>query len=323
MQQAIDAGADAVYLGLKDATNARNFAGLNFDDAQVAEGVRYAHARGRQVLMALNTYANAADVSPWKRAVDRAARLGADALIVADSAVLAYARDHHPGLRLHLSVQASATTYEAIEYYRERYGIQRAVLPRVLTLQQVQHVIRNTSVPIEVFGFGSLCVMVEGRCALSSYATGQSPNTAGVCSPPSAVRWEERPTGVEARLNGVLIDRYAPDEPRAYPTLCKGRFDLDGTPRDYALEEPTSLNTLALVPQLMELGIDAIKIEGRQRSPAYVAEVTKVWRAAIDSAWAADQGQGRYSVQPAWGQELARWAEGQQHTLGAYDRPWR
>jgi putative protease len=320
---AIEAGADAVYLGLKDATNARNFAGLNFDDAQVAEGVRFAHARGAQVLMALNTYADARDGTPWRRAVDRAARLGADALIVADSGVLAYARDHHPQLRLHLSVQASATTYEAIEYYRERYGIQRAVLPRVLTLQQVEQLIRHTSVPLEVFGFGSLCVMVEGRCALSSYATGQSPNTAGVCSPPAAVRWNETPQGVEARLGGVLIDRYGPEEARAYPTLCKGRFDVAATPHDYALEEPTSLNTLALLPQLIEAGVDAIKIEGRQRSPSYVQGVTQVWRAAIDSAWKAHQGQGRYSVQPPWAAELGRWAEGQQHTLGAYDRPWR
>jgi len=105
LQAAVDAGADAVYLGLKDATNARNFAGLNFDDAQVREGVRYAHARGREVLMALNTFANARDDAPWRSAVDRAAEFGADALIVADTAVMAYARDHHPGLRLHLSVQ--------------------------------------------------------------------------------------------------------------------------------------------------------------------------------------------------------------------------
>jgi putative protease len=316
---AVDAGADAVYLGLKDATNARNFAGLNFDDAQVREGVRYAHARGREVLMALNTYADARDTAPWQRAVERAAELGADALIVADTAVMAHARRHHPELRLHLSVQASATTYEAIEFYRERYGIARAVLPRVLTLQQVAHVIRHTPVDIEVFGFGSLCVMVEGRCALSSYVTGQSPNTAGVCSPPSAVRWEEHAGGgVDARLNGVLIDHYAPEEPRGYPTLCKGRFDVNHE-RDYAIEEPTSLNTLALLPQLIEAGVKAIKIEGRQRSPSYVAEVTKVWRAAIDTA----ASNARYAVQPGWTAQLARWAEGQQHTLGAYDRPWR
>ncbi|HMN75245.1 MAG TPA: peptidase U32 family protein [Burkholderiaceae bacterium] len=319
LQLAVDAGADAVYLGLKDATNARNFAGLNFDDAQVREGVAYAHARGAKVLMALNTFADARDIRPWQRAVDTAASMGADALIVADTAVMAYCRDHHPALRLHLSVQASATSYEAIEFYRERYAIQRAVLPRVLTMSQVGHVIRNTDVDIEVFGFGSLCVMVEGRCALSSYVTGQSPNTAGVCSPPSAVRWQETPSGVESRLNGVLIDRYAKDEPRGYPTLCKGRFHVEGQ-RDYAIEEPTSLNTLAILPELIELGVKAFKIEGRQRSPSYVEQVTRVWRAAIDQACAAG---ARYSVQPAWTATLARFAEGQQHTLGAYNRPWR
>ena len=316
---AVDAGADAVYMGLKDATNARNFAGLNFDLEQAREGVAYAHRRGRQVLMALNTYADARDPSPWYRAVDSAVAMGADALIVADTAVMAYCRDHHPQLRLHLSVQASATSHEAIEFYRQRYGIQRAVLPRVLTLAQVGQVIRHSQVEIEVFGFGSLCVMVEGRCALSSYVTGQSPNTAGVCSPPSAVRWHDTEAGVEARLNGVLIDRYAAAEPRGYPTLCKGRFDVAGV-RDYAIEEPTSLNTLALLPELIALGVKAIKIEGRQRSAAYVQQVTRVWRDAIDAACAPN---ARYSVQPAWAATLGCFTEGQQHTLGAYDRPWQ
>jgi O2-independent ubiquinone biosynthesis protein UbiU len=320
LKLAVDAGADAVYLGLRNATNARNFAGLNFDDAQLREGVDYAHARGRKVLMALNTFARSDDVSPWYAAVDAAAQFGADALICADVAVMAYARDKHPDLRLHLSVQASATTHEAIAFYRRRYGIQRAVLPRVLTLSQVGQVLKHAGdVEIEVFGFGSLCVMVEGRCALSSYATGQSPNNAGVCSPPSAVRWHDKADGVEARLNGLLIDRYGKDEPRGYPTLCKGRFDVDGT-RDYAIEEPTSLNTLAILPELIRLGVRAIKIEGRQRSPAYVEQVARVWRDAVDAAAGSP---GRFRVEPRWTATLAHLAEGQQHTLGAYDRPWR
>ena len=319
LQLAVDSGADAVYLGLRNQTNARAFAGMNFDQAQIREGVRYAHDRGAKVLMALNTFAAAEDPQPWFDAVEQAAGLGADALIVADSAVLDYAHRHHPKLRLHLSVQASATSYEALEYYRQRYGIQRAVLPRVLTLSQVAHLARNTLAEVEVFGFGSLCVMVEGRCALSSYVTGSSPNNAGVCSPAAAVRWTEGADGsVDARLGGVLIDSYAPGEARAYPTLCKGRFVVEGR-RGYALEEPTSLNTLELLPELMDHGVAAVKIEGRQRSAQYVAEVTRVWREAIDAA-AADPG---YRVREAWSARLARWAEGQQHTLGAYDRPWR
>jgi putative protease len=216
-------------------------------------------------------------------------------------------------------VQGSATNFEAINFYHERFGISRVVLPRVLSLAQVEHVTANTPVEIEVFGFGSLCVMVEGRCALSSYVTGEAPNTYGVCSPAKAVRWEQTPKGLESRLNGVLIDRYADGENAGYPTLCKGRFDVDDE-NYYAIEEPTSLNTLELLPQLMKIGVAAVKIEGRQRSPAYVAQVTKVWRQAIDSC---RDGLQRYSVKPAWMTELNKVAEGQQHTLGAYHRPWK
>ncbi|MDE2401473.1 MAG: U32 family peptidase [Burkholderiales bacterium] len=319
LEVAIDAGADAVYMGLKDATNARNFAGLNFDAAQARQGVRHAHDRGRKVLMALNTYAQADHPERWFKAVDVAADIGVDALILADPAVMAYSRRVHPDLRLHLSVQASATNYEAIEFYRERYGIQRAVLPRVLTMSQIAHLIRNTTVEIEVFGFGSLCVMVEGRCALSSYVTGHSPNNTGVCSPASAVRWEEHGGAVDARLGGVLIDRYEANEHRAYPTLCKGRFEVEGAV-DYAIEEPTSLNTLELLPTLMQAGVAAIKIEGRQRGTAYVQQVTRVWRQAVDAC--ANQ-PARFAVQPGWTSALGRLSEGQQHTLGALNRPWQ
>lgn len=319
LKAAVDNGADSVYLGFRDATNARNFAGLNFDEAAIAEGIRYAHARGRKVLLALNTYPQAANWKLWRSAVDRAADAGIDAIILADPGLMEYARNTHPGLRLHLSVQGSATNYEAINFYHEQFGISRAVLPRVLSMQQVEHLLRHVKTEIEVFGFGSLCVMVEGRCALSSYATGESPNTAGVCSPAKAVRWQETPKGLESRLNGVLIDRYQPDENASYPTLCKGRFEVEGETY-YAIEEPASLNTMELLPQLVQMGVKAIKIEGRQRSPAYVAQVTQAWRAAID---ACGDGKRRFAIHPSWSAALDRVAEGQQHTLGAYHRKWK
>ena len=240
--------------------------------------------------MAINTFVQAGQMARWQQAVDTAASLGADAVIVADPAVLAYASEKHPGLRLHMSVQSSATNYEAINLMRELFNIRRVVLPRVLTIEQVQHVVENTDVEIEVFGFGSLCVMVEGRCILSSYATGESPNMQGVCSPAKAVRWEEHPDRMDVRLNDVLIDRYRPDEPAGYPTLCKGRFDVAGETY-YALEEPTSLNVIEVLPKLIEvlpklidIGVAAIKIEGRQRSQMYSAQVTRTLRAALDAA---------------------------------------
>jgi putative protease len=319
LKAAVDAGADAVYLGLRDDTNARNFAGLNFDDRTLTQGIGYAHARGTKVLLAINTYPQGAAFARWTRAVDLAADVGADAVIVADAGLMAYAAARHPGLRLHLSVQASATTYEAINHYVERFGVQRAVLPRVLALAQVEQVVRDARCDIEVFGFGSLCVMVEGRCSLSSYTTGQGPNTFGACSPASAVRWQPSPEGLAVRLNGVLIDRYSDAEPAAYPTLCKGRFRV----RDetyYAIEEPTSLDTLELLPALLRIGIAAVKIEGRQRSPAYVAAVTRVWRAAIDACAAAPDA---FAPRAEWTDALAGLSEGRRTTLGAFHRRWK
>ncbi|MDR2261583.1 MAG: U32 family peptidase [Azoarcus sp.] len=319
LKAAVDNGADCIYFGFKDATNARNFTGLNFDPDQIRAGIAYAHRHRRKVLLALNTYPLAHNQGAWRAAVDRAAELGIDAVIMADPGLMAYTARAYPGLRLHLSVQGSATSYEAINFYHERFGIQRVVLPRVLSLAQVGQLAANTPVEIEVFGFGSLCVMVEGRCALSAYATGKSPNCHGACSPDAFVRWAQTPRGMETRLNGILIDRYADGERAGYPTLCKGRFTVNSETY-YAIEEPASLNTLELLSGLAAAGVTAIKIEGRQRNPAYVAQVTKVWRAALDAL--ARDGEG-FAAQPAWMAELNKVSEGQSHTLGAYYRPWK
>ena len=319
LKAAVDHGADAVYLGYKNDTNARNFAGLNFDQKALTEGVRYAQSRGRKVLMAINTFAQPGRVADWQAAVDGAADLGVDAVILADVGLLDYAKNRYPDLRLHLSVQGSATSYEAVNFAHREFGVRRAVLPRVLTLAQVELVIKNTPVEIEIFGFGSLCVMNEGRCWLSSYATGESPNTVGACSPAKYVKWEKSPGQMTTRLNGILIDRFGDNESAGYPTLCKGRFEVNGETY-YALEEPTSLNVLEILPEIVKIGVAAIKVEGRQRSPAYVAQVTKTLRAALD-ALASDS--ERYHVKPAWQADLAKVSEGNQATLGAYNRPWR
>ena len=319
LQAAVDNGADCVYFGLRDDTNARNFSGLNFGPEEAAAGARYAHARGAKVLQAINTYPQSTGGTRWQRALDTAAALPVDAVILADAGLMEYAARTHPGLRLHLSVQSSATNHEAINFYHRHFGIRRAVLPRVLSVAQVEQVIRNTAVDIEVFGFGGLCVMVEGRCMLSSYATGTSPNCQGACSPAHAVRWQQTAQGLESRLNGILVDRYAANDKAAYPTLCKGRYEVEGETY-YAIEEPASLNTLELLPEFARIGVTAIKIEGRQRSIAYVAQVTRIWREAIDRL-AHDP--AAFTIRPAWMAELRKLSEGQQQTLGAYYRPWK
>ncbi len=319
LKAAVREGADAIYVGFRDDTNARHFAGLNLDEQQLDSGLQLIRQHGRKLYVAVNTYAQPGGWQRWQRAVDRAADLGVDALIAADPGVLAYASQRHPDLNLHLSVQGSATNAAALSFYQQRYNIRRAVLPRVLSLAQVRVLAEKTTVALEVFAFGSLCIMAEGRCHLSSYLTGESPNLCGVCSPAKAVRWQEDADGLSSRLNGVLIDRYAKDEPAGYPTLCKGRFMVNGQ-RFHALEEPTSLNTLDLIPQLAAIGIKAVKIEGRQRSPAYVEQVTRVWRAALDAYARAPQS---FSVQPQWRSALATLSEGSQTTLGAYHRSWQ
>lgn len=319
LRAAIDAGADAVYLGFRDQTNARAFPGLNFSDAEIRQGIAYARARGRSVYVALNTYPDSARLSHWHRAVDTAAELGVDAIIAAEMAVLDYACRNHPALPRHLSVQGSATTAPALRYAHERFGIARAVLPRVLSVQQVERLCQTAPVPLEVFAFGSLCIMVEGRCQLSSYVTGASPNRHGVCSPAKFVRWEDHAGGTRSvRLNDVLIDRFEPEEPAAYPTVCKGRYGVGGEVF-HALEEPTSLNTLQLIPRLAQAGVAALKIEGRQRGAAYVDAVTRTWRAALDRHRNAP---ADWRPQAQWQSTLSSHAEGHQTTLGPYHRAW-
>jgi putative protease len=313
LRAAVDAGADCVYLGFRDETNARNFPGLNFSRDELRAGIAYAHGRGAKVLVAINTYPRAGHQAPWHRAVDDAAALGADAVILADIGLADYAARTHPELRRHLSVQASASSAEAIRFYHEAFGIKRVVLPRVLTLAEIAALNRQIPVESEVFAFGGLCVMAEGRCALSSYATGQSPNICGVCSPPSHVRYVDEGDRLVSKLGAFTINAFSADEPAGYPTLCKGRFSTGGE-ASYLFEEPTSLNILALLPALAEAGVRALKIEGRQRGRAYVAEVVAAFRRAVDALARGE------SMPPL---NLQAVTEGQRETAGAYRKTWR
>ncbi len=317
LKAALEEGADAVYIGFKDDTNARHFAGMNFIDQDFLRASQLVKQYRKKLHVAINTFAHPVGFERWSKAIDRAVELGADVLILSDMALLQYANRNYPDLEIHLSVQASATNTAAIDFYRKQYCVKRVVLPRVLSLKQVLQLSQSTDLELEVFAFGSLCIMSEGRCYLSSYLTGESPNTKGACSPAKFVEWRESDSYLETHLNGFLIDRYEPDEAAGYPTLCKGRFKVDER-LYHALEEPTSLNTLEILPQLKSANISAVKIEGRQRSPAYVRSITKVWRQAIDACLAGD-----FSVQKDWMTKLSELSEGRQTTLGAYERSWQ
>jgi putative protease len=313
LHAAVDNGADAVYLGFRDETNARNFPGLNFSRKELEEGLEYAHARDCEVFLAVNTFPEAGHPAPWHKAIDDAASLGVDCVILADIGLLDYAARKHPDLRRHLSVQASASNPEAIRFYQDAFDVKRVVLPRVLSIEEIAVLNREIGVETEVFVFGGLCVMAEGRCQLSSYATGESPNTNGVCSPASHVQYVDEGDRMVSRLGEFTINAFAEGEAAGYPTLCKGRFVVEGR-SSYLFEDPTSLNAAAMLPELAAAGVKALKIEGRQRGRAYVAQVVAAFRAAAE---AVAQG-NRPSPE-----KLEGITEGQSKTSGAYDKRWR
>lgn len=310
---AIAAGADAVYCGFNDETNARNFPGLNFSREELATAVRQAHARDVKVLLAINTFPRAGGFDLWARAVDDAAALGVDAVILADLGLLDHAATRHPGLRRHLSVQAAAANADAIRFYVEAFGVKRVVLPRVLSVPEIAAINREIACETEAFVFGGLCVMAEGRCSLSSYATGKSPNMHGVCSPPSHVVYQEDGGDLVSRLGSFTIDRVKRGAPAPYPTICKGAFRAGGY-CGHVFEDPASLDAASLIPRLAEAGVTALKIEGRQRSRAYTEAVVRSFRRAVDA-----QAEGR----PMPSGELRRLTEGQSSTTGAYQKTWR
>ncbi|MDR3423693.1 MAG: U32 family peptidase [Alphaproteobacteria bacterium] len=314
LRAAIDAGADTIYCGYRDCTNARNYPGLNFDQDEMIEGVRYAHERGRKVLIAINTFPRAGDEKPWHQAIDNAAAAKADAIIMADIGVLDYATKHHPSVRRHLSVQASAANALSIAFYRERFDVKRVVLPRVLSIEDVAALIKQTKMETEVFAFGSVGPMSEGRCFLSSYMTGLSPTSEGVCAPASHVAYKECGDCMKSCLGDVTLNQFAKDEPAPYPTPCKGRYVTQGQ-ASYLFEEPIGLNAIDILPQLKAAGVTALKIEGRQRSKAYVAQVVGAFRKALDAL-----AQGSTE---SFAGDLKSIAEGGRETFGAYKKGWR
>ncbi len=312
-REAVDAGADAVYCGFRDETNARNFPGLNFTRDELREAIAYARRNGTQTFVALNTFMRAGDEEIWYRAAADAVALGADAMILADFGLMAHVAEHYPDQRLHVSVQASASNVDAINFLVDAFNAKRVVLPRTLTIADIARIAPKIRCEIEVFVFGGLCVMAEGRCSLSSYATGKSPNMNGVCSPASHVRYRKEADELVSELGAYTINRFAAGEAAGYPTLCKGRFDIADEP-GYAFEDPVSLDVMGEIDALTAAGVSALKVEGRQRGKAYVAEVVSTLKKALSA---------KPDDRSALLAHLRGLSEGQKTTSGAYEKRWR
>jgi len=306
--RAIDSGADAVYAGFQSASNLRNFAGINLPLEDMAKGIEYAHERGKEVFITINSYPQQNELSACFIAVDDAYKLKADAIIVSDLAVLEYSNKKYPDLNLHLSVQAGASNIEAINFYKDNFNITTVILPRVLTLDEIKEISCSVDVEIEIFAFGSLCINYEGKCFLSSYITGESTNTIGTCSTPKYLNFYNENEKLVFEMNGITMNEYSSDELEFMPKIkdgryekgdsetqwadnflinrrqiCKGRFINSVTgKRAYAFQPPVYLNTIDIIDKIIDSGVGAIKIEGRQRNEDYVARSVAAYRAVID-----------------------------------------
>lgn len=250
---AVENGADAVYFGLT-RHNARARA-ANFDGADLPEVMRLLHGRGVRGYVTLNTLAFPRELEDLEGTIRHLAGSGVDAVIVQDLGLARLIRAVTPDLEIHASTQMSITSAEGIRLARE-LGCARVILARELSLAEIGRISDEAELPVEVFVHGALCVAYSGQCLTSEALGGRSANR-GECA--QACRMP-------------------------YQIVCDGELqDLDNV--QYLLS-PQDLAAYDLVPQLIELGVASLKIEGRLKSPEYVANITQHYRRAIDAAWA-------------------------------------
>ncbi len=248
-------GADAVYLGGQEYS-LRAYAG-NLSIPEIEEGLEFAHTRKIKVYAAINVLARNHDFVQLPGYLQQLAEIGVDGLIISDLGVMKIASRYTPQLPITISTQASVSNYETARFYSE-LGAKRIVLARELSLEEIMEIKSKAEVEIEIFIHGAMCVSYSGRCLLSHYMAGRSGNR-GECAHPCRYSY----TLMEEKRAGEYFPIHE-DE--------KGTYILNS--RDLCLIE--------YIPRLMEAGIDAFKVEGRMKSPLYVASAASAYRSAID-----------------------------------------
>ncbi|VTT15923.1 peptidase, U32 family [Streptococcus dysgalactiae subsp. equisimilis] len=256
LKVAIDYGADAVFVG-GQAYGLRSRAG-NFSMEELQEGIDYAHARGAKVYVAANMVThegNEIGAGEWFRQLRD---MGLDAVIVSDPALIVICSTEAPGLEIHLSTQASSTNYETFEFWKAM-GLTRVVLAREVNMAELAEIRKRTDVEIEAFVHGAMCISYSGRCVLSNHMSHRDANRGG-CS--QSCRWKydlyDMPFGAERRS-------------------LKGEV-----PEDYSMSS-VDMCMIEHIPDLIENGVDSLKIEGRMKSIHYVSTVTNCYKAAVDA----------------------------------------
>lgn len=247
LKAAVANGANAVYLG-GGKFNARVNAG-NFSGDELVAALDYAHERGVKVYLTLNTLLKNDELNEAMEFAAFASEQGADAVIVQDMGLLKRIRESLPELPLHVSTQATVTQLESVKML-EHLGANRVVLARELSLSEIEAIAMACKAELEVFVHGALCVCYSGQCLLSSFIGGRSGNR-GLCAQPCRLPWSLSRNGQSYGKEGYLI-----------------------SPRD--------LMAIELLPQLKKAGVASLKLEGRMKSPEYVAIVTSIYRKYMD-----------------------------------------
>jgi putative protease len=254
IRAAIENGADAVYFGLASGFNARARA-KNFPVSELPAILAELHRRGLAGYVTLNTLVFPSELPEVEAHVREVAAAGADAVLVQDLGLVRLIRAICPDLPIHASTQMTLTSSQTIAAAAE-LGASRVVLARECSLDEIRRIRRETTMPLEVFVHGALCVAYSGQCLTSESLGGRSANR-GQCAQ-------------ACRL--------------PYDLVCDGR-EIDLGEQKYLLS-PQDLAAFDLVPQLIEAGVCSFKIEGRLKTPEYVANIVRHYRRAIDAAWA-------------------------------------
>ena len=268
-------GADAVYLAGTDF-GMRSFAG-NFTPEELKQAVALCHSRGVAVHVTCNTMPRNGEIARMPEWLSYLQELGVDAAILADVGVLSLLKKHAPKLKAHISTQASVSNYQAAAAWYE-LGASRVILARELSLDEIREIRAKAprELELEAFVHGAMCVSYSGRCLLSNYMTGRDANR-GACAQPCRYQYalveEKRPGG------------YFPigeDEGGAYILNSRDMCMIDH------------------IPELIDAGLDSLKIEGRAKSAYYAAVVTGAYRHAIDAALAGQP------LEPVWRDEVEK-----------------
>ena len=297
-------GADAVYLAGTDF-GMRSFAG-NFTPEELKQAVALCHSRGVAVHVTCNTMPRNGEIARMPEWLSYLQELGVDAAILADVGVLSLLKKHAPKLKAHISTQASVSNYQAAAAWYE-LGASRVILARELSLDEIREIRAKAprELELEAFVHGAMCVSYSGRCLLSNYMTGRDANR-GACAQP-------------CRYQYALVEEKRPGEYFPIGEDEGGAYILNS--RDMCMIDH--------IPELIDAGLDSLKIEGRAKSAYYAAVVTAAYRHAVDAALAGEP------LDPVWREEVEKvshrpystgfyFGEPGQHTSHArYVRDWQ